>query len=38
MPPILMRSRVQVGSMAKERGEDGDGGGAAFLISSDVIW
>jgi hypothetical protein len=25
MPPIVMRSRVQVESMAKEMGEDGDG-------------
>jgi hypothetical protein len=25
MPPIVMRSRVQVESMAKEMGKDGDG-------------
>jgi hypothetical protein len=41
MPPIVMRSRVQVESMAKERAEDGyvdeDGDGAVTPVSSDAI-
>jgi hypothetical protein len=38
MPPIVMISRVQVESMAFERREDGNDGGAAVPLSSDVIW
>jgi hypothetical protein len=40
MPPIVLRSRVHVGSMAKERGDgygDEDGDGAAIPLSSDAI-
>jgi hypothetical protein len=33
-----MGSTVQVESMAMERGEDGDDGGVAIPLFSDVIW